>query len=174
MQGEIVIEQSSSALSIASQLSEITSSLLKLSINILTAHWNLQGMDYGVLHSKLGGDYRTVIDIMDKVAERSVILGGNPLLGNQLSNINPNTMLLRDIIRSYEEVQRLISYFINNDGSGDEVSKNMLTDIQEDLQKMLGFLNQTYKCCGESEDEMESPQHEEKESMKEEGLEESM
>lgn len=163
MQGEIIIEQSSDALSIASKLSAVTASLLKLSINLVTAHWNLQGMDYGVLHSKLGGDYHAVIDIMDKVAERSVILGGNPLMGNQLSNINPNTMLLGDVIGSYEEVQRLISYFINNDGSSDEVSKNMLTDIQEDLQKMLGFLNQTYKCCGESEDEMESSEHEEME-----------
>jgi DNA-binding ferritin-like protein len=155
MQGEIVIEESSESSVLAKGLSDICESLLKLSINIITAHWNLQGMEYGILHPKLGSDYQSVIESMDKVAERAVILGGGPLMGTQVNNVNPNTMLIRDVISSYEQVQKLINYFINNEGSKDEVSKNMLTDIQEQLQKLLGFLNQTYKCC---EQEMEEPE----------------
>lgn len=162
MQGEIVIEESSESLVLAKGLSDITEALLKLSINLVTAHWNLQGLEYGILHSKLGSDYHSVIETMDKVAERAVVLGGGPLMGTQLSNnMNPNTILMGDVIRSYEHVQRLINYFINNEGSKDEVSKNLLTDAQEQLQHLLGFLNQTYKCNEGEEESMEMESEEE-------------
>lgn len=146
MKGTIIIEDESASMTIASNLSDITSALHKLSIDIVTAHWNLRGYEYGILHPKLGNDYHEVLESMDKVAERSVVLGGSPFMSTQISGMNPNTLLMGDVFRSYENVQQLINYFINNDGNKDEVSKNMLTDIQEQLQKMLGFLNQTYTC----------------------------
>lgn len=94
------------------ELNEFLADLNLLYRKLQNYHWNVKGKQFFVLHSKLEEYYDGVNDQIDEVAEKILMLGGQPL----------GTMKDYLEIGSIKEAE-------NVKISGDEVLKNVLEDF---------------------------------------------
>ncbi len=100
------------------ELNEFLSDLNVLYRKLQNYHWNVKGKSFFVLHSKLEEYYNGVNSEIDKVAEKILMLGGQPL-GTMKDYLNTSS------IKEAENVKI----------SGDVVIKNLLEDFSYCKQK---------------------------------------
>ncbi|WP_066714945.1 Dps family protein [Clostridium sp. Marseille-P299] len=100
------------------ELNEFLSDLNVLYRKLQNYHWNVKGKSFFVLHSKLEEYYNGVNSEIDKVAEKILMLGGQPL-GTMKDYLN---------ISSIKEAE-------NAKVAGDVVLKNLLEDFSYCKQK---------------------------------------
>lgn len=100
------------------ELNEFLSDLNVLYRKLQNYHWNVKGKSFFVLHSKLEEYYNGVNSEIDKVAEKILMLGGQPL-GTMKDYLN---------ISSIKEAE-------NDKVTGDVVLKNLLEDFSYCKQK---------------------------------------
>lgn len=100
------------------ELNEFLSDLNVLYRKLQNYHWNVKGKSFFVLHSKLEEYYNGVNSEIDKVAEKILMLGGQPL-GTMKDYLN---------ISSIKEAE-------NAKVTGDVVLKNLLEDFSYCKQK---------------------------------------
>ena len=100
------------------ELNEFLSDLNVLYRKLQNYHWNVKGKIFFVLHSKLEEYYNGVNSEIDKVAEKILMLGGQPL-GTMKDYLNTSS------IKEAENVKI----------SGDVVIKNLLEDFSYCKQK---------------------------------------
>lgn len=100
------------------ELNEFLSDLNVLYRKLQNYHWNVKGKSFFVLHSKLEEYYDGVNSEIDKVAEKILMLGGQPL-GTMKDYLN---------ISSIKEAE-------NAKVTGDVVLKNLLEDFSYCKQK---------------------------------------
>ena len=93
-------------------LNEFLADLNVLYRKLQNYHWNVKGKSFFVLHSKLEEYYNGVNSEIDEIAEKILMLGGQPL----------GTM------KDYLEISK-IKEAENVKISGDEVFKNVLEDF---------------------------------------------
>ncbi|MEG1498903.1 MAG: Dps family protein [Bacteroidales bacterium] len=119
--------------------------------NLRGYHWNIQGPDFFVLHSKFEELYNDTAEKADQLAERILMLGGVPVNNysqylqssqiKEVSNVHSGDEALKQILNNYShfisEERALISLASE---AGDEVTIAMLSDYLQEQEKMIWML----------------------------------
>jgi len=119
-------------------LQDILTSTLSLLLRSHEAHWNVKGMTFGLLHELFGGFYDFLDSSADTVAERIVQLDGTVRSNPQGSSLSGDDLVMLTSIR--EGAQKLaekLNRATGAIGSGDEVTGDILTEFQRELEKWL-------------------------------------
>jgi starvation-inducible DNA-binding protein len=141
---------------VVGKLNAYLSSLQIAYMNVRGYHWNIEGKQFFVLHSKFEEVYNNLNEMADEVAERILILGGKPLHAFsdylKISEINEQTNVssAEDTVKNLlEETQKLLaiereilSFASDN---GDEGTVGMLSDYIVEQEKMIWMLNAQLK-----------------------------
>ena len=119
--------------------------------NLRGLHWNIKGHGFFVLHGKFEEMYNDVAEKVDEIAERMLMLGGQPdnnfsaylkIAGLQeVSNISCGDEALKLVLDTY-------GYFIGKERklmataaeAGDDVTAAMLGDYLRTQEKMVWML----------------------------------
>ena len=119
--------------------------------NLRGFHWNIQGPDFFVLHSKFEDLYNDAADKIDEIAERILTLGGVP--ANKFSDylkiskikevgeVNCGSEALKNILDSYKYLigeERTILSLASE--AGDEVTVALLSDYLKEQEKLVWML----------------------------------
>ena len=119
--------------------------------NLRGFHWNIQGPDFFVLHSKFEDLYNDAADKIDEIAERILTLGGVP--ANKFSDYlkiskikevgedNCGSEALKNILDSYKYLigeERTILSLASE--AGDEVTVALLSDYLKEQEKLVWML----------------------------------
>ena len=119
--------------------------------NLRGFHWNIQGPDFFVLHSKFEDLYNDAADKIDEIAERILTLGGVP--ANKFSDylkiskikevgeVNGGSEALKNILDSYKYLigeERTILSLASE--AGDEVTVALLSDYLKEQEKLVWML----------------------------------
>ena len=119
--------------------------------NLRGFHWNIQGPDFFVLHSKFEDLYNDAADKIDEIAERILTLGGVP--ANKFSDylkiskikevgeVNCGSEALKNIRDSYKYLigeERTILSLASE--AGDEVTVALLSDYLKEQEKLVWML----------------------------------
>ena len=119
--------------------------------NLRGFHWNIQGPDFFVLHSKFEDLYNDAADKIDEIAERILTLGGVP--ANKFSDylkiskikevgeVNCGSEALKNILVSYKYLigeERTILSLASE--AGDEVTVALLSDYLKEQEKLVWML----------------------------------
>lgn len=119
--------------------------------NLRGFHWNIKGHGFFVLHGKFEEMYNDMATKIDEVAERILMLGGQP--ENRFSeylkmakmaevcNVSCGDEALKNILDAY-------GYFINEErdllamaaGGGDETTAAMMSDYLKEQEKLVWML----------------------------------
>jgi starvation-inducible DNA-binding protein len=120
-----------------------------------TAHWNLKGPHFAALHALFDGLAGAVLGFNDEIAERAVTLGGRALgtvrqasKTTHLAELPPETSrdldfarLLADRVEQYLEGLREARQVA--EGSGDDDTVDLLTEVISEMEKQGWFLRAT-------------------------------
>ena len=119
--------------------------------NLRGFHWNIQGPDFFVLHSKFEDLYNDAADKIDEIAERILTLGGVP--ANKFSDylkiskikevgeVNCGSEALKNSLDSYKYLigeERTILSLASE--AGDEVTVALLSDYLKEQEKLVWML----------------------------------
>lgn len=125
-------------------------------MNVRGYHWNIEGKQFFILHTKFEEVYNSLNEKADEVAERILILGGKPLHSFseylKISEINEQTNVssAEDTVKNLlEETQKLLaiereilSFASDN---GDEGTVSMLSEYIGEQEKIIWMLNAQLK-----------------------------
>ena len=119
--------------------------------NLRGFHWNIKGHGFFVLHSKFEEMYDDVAAKVDEIAERILMLGGNPenrfseylkvAKLEEVSNVSCGDQALKNILDTY-------GYFIGEERkvialaseAGDDTTVSMMSAYLEAQEKMVWML----------------------------------
>ena len=119
--------------------------------NLRGFHWNIKGHGFFVLHSKFEDMYNDVANKVDEIAERVLMLGGQPdnrfseylkvAKLQEVANVSCGDEALKNVLDSY-------AYFIGEERklmavaseAGDESTVAMLGDYLKEQEKMVWML----------------------------------
>lgn len=113
--------------------------LLELALRAKQAHWNVRGKEFGVLHEVFGGVAEAAWGYADDVAERVVQLGGSVVGSVEGKKVEVGdgaplgyvTGLVGDVVAFVRGTVTLA------EAAGDQVTMNLLIDVQQGLEKWL-------------------------------------
>ncbi len=119
--------------------------------NLRGMHWNIKGHGFFVLHEKFESMYNDAAEKIDEIAERILMLGGNP--ENKFSEYlkTAHVKEVSDITCGGEAVEHILDTFkhliseerkiidIANDAN-DVVTADMLTGYLKEQEKMVWML----------------------------------
>lgn len=119
--------------------------------NLRGFHWNIQGPDFFVLHSKFEDLYNDAAEKIDEIAERILTLGGVPANKfsdylkiskiKEVSEVNCGSEALKNILDSYKYLigeERTILSLASE--AGDEVTVALLSDYLKEQEKLVWML----------------------------------
>ena len=125
-------------------------------MNVRGYHWNIEGKQFFMLHSKFEEVYNTLNEMADEVAERILILGGKPLHSfseylkiseiNEQTNVNSPEESITNLLKETQKliaIEREILSFASE--NGDEGTVGMLSDYISEQEKMTWMLNAQLK-----------------------------
>ena len=119
--------------------------------NLRGFHWNIKGHGFFVLHGKFEDMYNDVANKVDEIAERMLMLGGQPdnrfseylkvAKLQEVANVSCGSEALDHVLNTY-------AYFIGEERklmavvqeAGDEVTAAMLSDYLREQEKMVWML----------------------------------
>ena len=119
--------------------------------NLRGFHWNIQGHGFFVLHGKFEDMYNDVANKVDEIAERVLMLGGQPdnrfseylkaARLQEVANVSCGDDALKNVLDSY-------GYFIGEERklmalaseAGDESTVAMMSDYLREQEKMVWML----------------------------------
>lgn len=141
---------------VVGKLNAYLSSLQISYMNVRGYHWNIEGKQFFMLHSKFEEVYNTLNEMADEVAERILILGGKPLHSFseylKISEINEQTNvssakesinnLLNDTKKLLDIEREILSFASEN---GDEGTVGLLSEYIGEQEKMTWMLNAQLK-----------------------------
>ena len=94
-------------------------------------HWHVRGAHFKMIHEQLEDQYKELIEAVDLIAERIVILGQKA----------PATFKKFEALKTIE------------DGNSDLKASEMLTELRDDHQTVIKTIHQILKLSGEESDE---------------------
>ena len=119
--------------------------------NLRGFHWNIKGHGFFVLHGKFEDMYNDVANKVDELAERMLMLGGQP--DNRFSeylkvaklpevaNVSCGDEALKNVLDTYgyfiEEERKLMAVASE---AGDDVTAAMMSDYLREQEKMVWML----------------------------------
>ncbi len=120
----------------------------------LNYHWNFKGPRFTSIHEFLGGHYNTLLEVMDEVAERIKIVGGQPLstatemtqrttIEEKPGMIPSSNDMIATLIKDHHIIQQMISYSLENNAeifSLDKGTEDMLVSTMRTHEKMIWML----------------------------------
>lgn len=134
-------------------LNKLLANEFSLFAKTLNFHWNITGGRFLTLHKFLEDQYRSLLEIMDLVAERIRILGDRPLSSlpemNSVSDIKESParapsadLMLNELLRDHLLVQKDIKQALKNEKlfQNDLSTQDMLIDLLKQHEKMSWML----------------------------------
>ena len=119
--------------------------------NLRGFHWNIKGHGFFVLHGKFEEMYDDMAAKVDEVAERILMLGGQPenrfseylkvAKLEEVTNVSCGDQALKNVLDTY-------GYFIGQErdllavaaGAGDETTAAMMSDYLKEQEKLVWML----------------------------------
>ena len=125
--------------------------------NLRGFHWNIKGHSFFILHGKFEEMYDDVAAKVDEIAERILMLGGEPdnkyseylkiAKINEVSGISCGDKALQNVLDTYSyligEERKIIEIASN---AGDETTVAMLSDYLKGQEKLVWMLV-AYNSC---------------------------
>ena len=132
-------------------LSKILANYVFLSLKTQNYHWNVTGSNFASLHQMFEDQYNDLSTAIDDIAERIRALGAKtPATIEEYSKLNVlsegnnkynSTEMLSDLIKSHEELAKLLKNFIDDaSNNGDVVTEDMLIGRLQEHEKVIWFL----------------------------------
>jgi starvation-inducible DNA-binding protein len=140
-----------STLSIKEVLQPLVFDLSDLAMQIKHLHWNVRGALFQPLHEQLDSVHETVLDAVDSLAERQIMLG-HPVDGLSQSvakstrmnaipvHFFPTQEVIDDLSNRLLRVIEFLREGIDKAGSLDPVTQDLLIGVTADLEKHLWML----------------------------------
>lgn len=125
--------------------------------NLRGFHWNIKGHGFFVLHSKFEDMYNNAAEKVDELAERILMLGGEPVNKfseylkvaqiKEVSGISCGSEALENVLNTYghfiAEERKLLSMASE---AGDEATVALMSDYLKEQEKMVWMLV-AYSSC---------------------------
>ena len=125
--------------------------------NLRGFHWNIKGHDFFILHSKFEDMYNDMAEKVDEVAERILMLGGEPenkfseYLKNarieEVSGVSCGEEALKHVLDTYSFLiaeERNVLALASE--SGDESTVALMSDYLKEQEKMVWMLVAWSSC----------------------------
>lgn len=126
--------------------------LIDLTLDGKQCHWNLQGLGFIGVHQLLDETTERLRDISDTIAERIVILGGQPngltsrvakdsVLADYPTDITEVSQHVRELTTRYKKVAETLRKAIETAGeAGDEDTADLFTEASRIIDKDAWFI----------------------------------
>lgn len=125
-------------------LQALLSATISLTMTTQSAHWSVVGSDFFELHGAFGGQYDSLFDSQDVLAERIRALKGfpraelgGPVLNPPFSAKEAASAVLAGREKAIESFQKVANM---SRQAGDTVTENMLLAMIEEHQKVAWML----------------------------------
>lgn len=139
-------------------LNEILANQYVIFTKTLNFHWNLTGPQFYSIHVFLEEQYKELLEMMDKLAERIRYLNGRPLgtvkemelvasVDEDPGYFPSIQRMLGELYRDHEEVNRQIEALLNDEEliEGDKVTEDVLISLGKHHQKMIWMLRSHFE-----------------------------
>ncbi|WP_128255325.1 DNA starvation/stationary phase protection protein Dps [Falsirhodobacter deserti] len=126
--------------------------VIDLSLIVKQAHWNMKGSNFIGVHKLLDDAVDNLRDILDKMAERAVILGGSPdgrsqnvAAATTLPEYPAGFMLVKDHVRELVERYKIVAASLREaidivDEGGDQDTADLFTEASRIVDKDAWFI----------------------------------
>lgn len=126
--------------------------VIDLSLMVKQAHWTMRGNNFIGVHELLDDAVDNLRDILDKFAERSVILGGTPVGTSQHVSQNSklpeypiDTVAVKDHVRELTERYKMVAASLREaidttDNAGDQDTSDLFTEASRVVDKDAWFI----------------------------------
>lgn len=125
--------------------------------NLRGFHWNIKGHDFFILHSKFEDMYNDMAEKVDEVAERILMLGGEPenkfseylkkARIQEVSGVSCGEEALKHVLDTYSllitEERKVLALASE---SGDESTVALMSDYLKEQEKMVWMLVAWSSC----------------------------
>ena len=119
--------------------------------NLRGLHWNVKGKMFFALHEKFEEYYNEATDVVDEIAERILMLGGQPLhtLGDyvsaaklsQVAHVSDGTDAVESVLESQRYFLKRFAEIMELAGDkGDEGTAGMISEWIGDTEKQVWML----------------------------------
>lgn len=126
--------------------------VIDLSLMVKQAHWTMRGSGFIGVHELLDDTVNNLRDILDKLAERTVILGGTPVGTSQhvakasaLPEYPVDTVDVKDHVRELTERYKIVAASLREaidttDEGGDQDTSDLFTEASRTVDKDAWFI----------------------------------
>ncbi|QUS35645.1 DNA starvation/stationary phase protection protein Dps [Falsirhodobacter algicola] len=133
-------------------LNKNLSLVIDLSLTVKQAHWTMRGNGFIGVHELLDDAVANLRDILDKIAERTVVLGGTPVGISQvvaeetaLPRYPTDTVSVKDHVRELTERYKLVAASLREaidttDDGGDQDTSDLFTEASRIVDKDAWFI----------------------------------
>lgn len=143
---------------LSQDLNEILANQYVTFTKTLNFHWNLVGIQFSAVHEFLEKQYKSLLEMMDELAERIRYLHGRPLgtvkemelvasVPEDPGHFPSIPEMLADLCQDHEEISRQIQVLLEDEEriGGDKVSEDLLMKLQGQHQKMIWMLRSHFE-----------------------------
>ena len=141
----------SAANNIVANLGQLLADYQIFYTNLRGFHWNIKGHGFFVLHGKFEDMYNDVAEKIDEIAERMLMLGGQPANKfseylkvariQEVSGVSCGDQALQNILETYAHMikaEREILAIASE--AGDEVTAALMSDYMRGQEKLVWML----------------------------------
>ena len=121
--------------------------VIDLTLDGKQCHWNLQGTGFIGVHQLLDETSERILEVSDTIAERIVILGGQPnvvkesILDDYPTDITEVDQHVRELTSRYKKVAETLREAIATAGdAGDEDTADLFTEASRIVDKDAWFI----------------------------------
>ena len=119
--------------------------------NMRAFHWNVKGNLFFVLHAKFEEYYNETAEVVDAVAERILMIGGQPLHSfsdylekatiDEITNVHDGVASVKHVIAQTEVLlEQMVKIQANASDHGDEATNALFSDLITGAEKKLWML----------------------------------